>query len=111
MIPHFSNKFNDFDHCECYTISEKCLRTKQLRKHVLTKEVAYNSVLIERRKALHVQTAQAIEQLFHDQLEEYHSVLAHHYSNGGHTEKAMIYLLKDFRTAWLTSLDQSFLTE
>ena len=69
------------------------------------------AVLIERRKALHVQTAQTLEQLFHDQLEDYYSVLAHHYSNGGHTEKAMMYLLKDLRTAWLTSIDQSFLTE
>jgi predicted ATPase len=79
--------------------------------HTLTQEVAYNSMLIERRKALHVQTAQAIEQVFHARLEDFYSVLAHHYSNGGHTEKAMIYLLKDLRTAWLTSLDQSFLTE
>jgi len=79
--------------------------------HALTQEVAYNSVLIERRKALHVQTALAIEQAFHDRLEDYYSVIAHHYSNGGHTEKAMMYLLKDLRTAWLTSLDQSFLTE
>ena len=74
--------------------------------HALTQEVAYHSVLIERRKALHVQTAQAIEQAFHDRLEDYYSVLAHHYSNGGYTEKAMIYLLKDLRTVWLTSLDQ-----
>jgi predicted ATPase len=74
--------------------------------HALTQEVAYNSVLIERRKALHVQTAQAIEQAFRDRLEDYYSVLAHHYSNGGYTEKAMIYLLKDLRTAWLSSLDQ-----
>ncbi len=79
--------------------------------HALTQEVAYNSVLIERRKALHLQTAQAIEQLFHNQLEDYYSVLAHHYSNSGHTEKAMMYLLKDLRTASLTSVDQSFLTE
>ena len=45
-------------------------------KHALTQDVAYNSVLIERRKALHLQTAQAIEQVFHDQLEDYYNVLA-----------------------------------
>jgi class 3 adenylate cyclase len=77
-------------------------------KHALTHEVAYNSVLIERRKALHTQTAQAIEQLFHDRLEEYYSELARHYSNSGNTEKAMNYLLQDLRSAWLTSLDQWF---
>ena len=33
-------------------------------KHALTQEVAYNSVLQERRKALHEQTAQAMEELY-----------------------------------------------
>jgi transcriptional regulator of acetoin/glycerol metabolism len=32
VICHFSRKFNDFTHWKCYTIPEKCLRTKQLRK-------------------------------------------------------------------------------
>src|SRR5262249_11010054 len=61
-------------------------------KHALTQEVAYNSVLIERRKTLHEQTAQAIEQLYHDRLEEHYSELAHHYSRSGNTEKAVEYL-------------------
>ena len=37
-------------------------------KHALTQEVAYGTVLQERRKALHERTAQAIEALYHDQL-------------------------------------------
>ena len=82
-----------------------------LFKHALTQEVAHNSVLIERRKALHARTAQAIEQMFHSQLDEYYSLLAHHYGKSGETEKAMNYLLKDLRTAWLTGLDQSFPVE
>jgi predicted ATPase len=82
-----------------------------LFKHALTQEVAYNSVLIERRKVLHRQTAQAIEQMFHNQLEDYYSILAHHYSKSGETEKAMNYLLRDLRTAWFTSLDRSFAVE
>jgi class 3 adenylate cyclase/predicted ATPase len=61
-------------------------------KHALTQEVAYNSVLTERRKTLHEQTAQAIEQLFHDRLEEHYSELAHHYSRSSNTEKAIEYL-------------------
>ena len=61
-------------------------------KHALTQEVAYNSVLQERRKALHEQTAQAIEALYHDRLEDHYSDLAHHYSRSGNTEKAVEYL-------------------
>jgi len=82
-----------------------------LFKHALTQEVAYNSVPIERRKTLHLQTAQAIEQIFHNQLEDYYRVLAHHYSKSGQTEKAMNYLLRDLRTAWFTSLDRSLPAE
>jgi class 3 adenylate cyclase/predicted ATPase len=63
-----------------------------LFKHALTQEVAYSSVLIERRKGLHERTGQAIEQLFHDQLEEHYSELARHYSRSGNTEKAVQYL-------------------
>ena len=61
-------------------------------KHALTQEVAYGTVLQERRKALHEQTAHAIEQLFHDRLEEHYSALVHHYSRSGNTEKAIEYL-------------------
>ena len=35
-------------------------------KHALTQEVAYNSLLIERRKALHERAAKAIEEIFHN---------------------------------------------
>jgi predicted ATPase len=63
-----------------------------LFKHALTQEVAYNSVLIERRKALHEQTAQALETLYSANLEDHYSELAHHYSRSGNTEKAVEYL-------------------
>jgi predicted ATPase/class 3 adenylate cyclase len=61
-------------------------------KHALTQEVAYNSVLSERRKALHERTAQTIEALFPSRLDDYYSELAHHYSRSGSIQKAMDYL-------------------
>src|SRR5207249_4220494 len=60
-------------------------------KHALTQEVAYNSVLQERRKVLHERTAQAIETLFHSRLEDHYSELAHHYSRSGNAQKAVEY--------------------
>ncbi len=63
-------------------------------KHALTQEVAYGSVLIERRKVLHEQTGQAIEQLYKENLDEHYSELAHHYHRSGNTEKAIEYLQK-----------------
>ena len=61
-------------------------------KHALTQEVAYNSVLMERRRVLHGLTAQAIEGLYRDLLEEHYSELAHHYSRSRNVEKAVEYL-------------------
>jgi len=49
-------------------------------KHALTQEVAYNSLLVERRKVLHERTAQAVEVLHYAQLEDYYDELAHHYT-------------------------------
>jgi class 3 adenylate cyclase/predicted ATPase len=63
-----------------------------LFKHALTQEVAYNTVLQERRKALHERTAQAIEALYTAQLEDHYGELARHYSRGGNTWKAVDYL-------------------
>jgi predicted ATPase len=61
-------------------------------KHALTQEVAYNSLLIERRKVLHGRTAQAIELLFQNQLEDHYGDLAYHYGRSGNTWKAVEYL-------------------
>jgi class 3 adenylate cyclase len=63
-----------------------------LFKHALTQEVAYGTVLQERRKALHERTAQAIESLYSTKLEDHYSALAHHYSRSGNTLKAVEYL-------------------
>jgi class 3 adenylate cyclase/predicted ATPase len=61
-------------------------------KHALTQEVAYGTVLHERRKALHERTAQAIETLYRATLDEHYSELAYHYTRSGNTEKAVEYL-------------------
>ncbi len=69
-----------------------CPEVEYVFKHALTQEVVYNSILMERRRVLHERTAQAIERLYRDQLEEHYSDLAHHYSSSGNTEKAVEYL-------------------
>jgi predicted ATPase len=63
-------------------------------KHALTQEVAYNAVLLERRRVLHERAAQAIEALFAERLPEQYHVLAHHYSRSGNTAKAIDYLYR-----------------
>ncbi len=61
-------------------------------KHALTHDVAYNSVLIERRKLLHEQVGAAIEALFTDKIHEHLGDLAHHYARSANRQKAVEYL-------------------
>src|SRR5207244_4408035 len=56
-----------------------------------TQDVAYNSMLIERRRALHEHVGDAIESLYADQLEQYLSKLAHHYGRSRNAQKALDY--------------------
>ena len=62
-------------------------------KHALTQEVAYNSILAERRKALHERIASAIEVVFASQIEDHVVELARHYRRGGNSAKAIDYAL------------------
>jgi predicted ATPase len=68
-------------------------------KHALTQEVAYNSLLLERRRALHERTAQAIEALYVDNLDEHIEALAHHYRHSGNVARAVTYLQRAARQA------------
>lgn len=61
-------------------------------KHALTQEVAYNSLLLKRRKDIHERIGQAIEELYPDRLEEFYETLAHHYVRSDNPEKAYQYL-------------------
>ncbi len=61
-------------------------------KHALTQEVAYSSILIERRKVLHEHTAVAMESLYADRLDDFLNELAHHYQRSVNGPKAIQYL-------------------
>jgi class 3 adenylate cyclase/tetratricopeptide (TPR) repeat protein len=60
-------------------------------KHAVIQDVAYNSLLVQRRKALHQAVGEAIEALYHDRLEEHYEELAHHCTHGEVWEKALYY--------------------
>jgi tetratricopeptide (TPR) repeat protein len=60
-------------------------------KHALTHEVAYSSLLEERRRVLHATIAEAIEQLYSDRQVEQVERLAHHDFRGEVWDKAVAY--------------------
>ena len=73
--------------------------TEYTFKHALTQEVAYNSVLLERRRLLHERTGEAIEELFKDRIDDHLTELAHHYSRSVNSRKATEYLFRAGRQA------------
>ena len=61
-------------------------------KHALTQEVAYKSLLVERRKVLHERVGFALEASFAQSIDDHLSELAHHFARSGNSEKAVEYL-------------------
>jgi tetratricopeptide (TPR) repeat protein len=76
-------------------------------KHALTHEVAYGSLLQERRRVLHAKVVEAIEQRAAERLAEQIERLAHHALRGELREKAVHYL----RQAGLKATAQSALPD
>src|SRR5262245_55198016 len=60
-------------------------------KHAVIQEVAYNGLLIQRRKTLHRAVGEAIEELYQDRLAEHYAELAHHFTQGEVWDKACTY--------------------
>ncbi len=70
-----------------------------LFKHALTQEVAYESLLIPHRHALHAAAGRALEALYADRLEQVYDRLAYHYSKSMHAVNAVEYLSRFARGA------------
>lgn len=60
-------------------------------KHALTHDVAYESVVAERRQELHRIIGLAIEELYADRLGEFCETLAHHFGRAEEWERAFAY--------------------
>ncbi len=63
-------------------------------KHALTQDVAYASLLVQRRGEIHRLVGTAIEELYADRLPELYEVLAHHFSHTDDAERALTYLMR-----------------
>ncbi len=61
-------------------------------RHAMTQQVAYESLLVARRQALHEATGRAIETLYVDHLDKFYDRLAYHYSKTDKAYKALQYL-------------------
>jgi len=92
-------------------ISEKQLfpELEYIFKHALTQEVAYNSLLQQKRKEIHEKVGNAIEALYPERIEEYYELLAYHFIRSDNTEKALDYLgLANQKASRLNAMQEAF---
>ena len=77
-------------------------------KQALTREVAYNGLLLKRRKDIHQEIGEAIEALYPDRLEEHYELLAYHYGRSTNADKAIQYLeLANQKVAKLNAMEEA----
>ncbi len=62
-----------------------------LFRHTLVQEITYASLLVKKRREIHRQVAEAIEQLLPEQLEQNAAMLAQHYAEAGEDAKTLTY--------------------
>ena len=63
-------------------------------KHALVQEITYESILLKKRKELHLKIANSIESVFSERLHEFYGMLAFHYGQGEDLDKAEEFLIK-----------------
>jgi tetratricopeptide (TPR) repeat protein len=63
-------------------------------KHAVIQDVAYQSLLVQRRRDLHRAVGHAIEELYADRLADHYEELAHHFAQGEAWAKAFEYLVR-----------------
>jgi tetratricopeptide (TPR) repeat protein len=62
-----------------------------LFKHTLTQETAYESLLLKKRREIHLRVARLYEELYPGRLDEFAALLAQHYGEAGEDAKTLEY--------------------
>ena len=81
----------------------RMMEIEYLFKHALTQEAIYKSILLKRRKELHLIVAKSVEKVFKERLYDFYGMLAYHYSQGEDLGKTEEYLIKAGESALKSS--------
>lgn len=68
--------------------------SQYLFKHALTQDSAYQSLLLKTRRELHEQVAEAYEAFYAERLDEFASLLAHHFAEAGNDTRLVEYAIR-----------------
>jgi type II secretory pathway predicted ATPase ExeA/tetratricopeptide (TPR) repeat protein len=93
-IDSIDNKLDYLKEIQLIRERERMKELEYLFKHALVQEATYTSILLQKRKELHIQIASSIEAIFSERLHEFYGLLALHYSQGENLDKAEEYLIK-----------------
>ena len=101
ILAEVANTIKDIDDRLSYLRDIQLIRERKrmeeveyLFKHALAQEAAYQSILSEKRKELHLRVANSIQNVFEERLHEFYGMLAYHYSCGENENKAEEYMIK-----------------
>jgi hypothetical protein len=93
-VDGIDNRLSYLKQIELIREQQRMEELEYLFKHALAQEAAYDSILQQKRKDLHLQVARSIEKVFDERLHEFYGMLALHYIKGEDDEKAAYYLIK-----------------
>jgi len=101
ILTEVGRTIEDIDDRLSYLKNIQLIRDRQrmeeleyLFKHALAQEATYESILVQKRKEIHLQVADSIEKVFKEKLHEFYGMLAYHYSKGEDLDKAEEYMIK-----------------
>ena len=101
VLKEVTEKFEDLDgkltHLKEIQLIRERRKTEELEylfKHALAQQAAYESILPQKQKELHLKVANSIEKVFGDRLHKFYGMLAYHYSRAENLEKAEEHLIK-----------------
>ncbi|MBC2713945.1 MAG: AAA family ATPase [Desulfobacteraceae bacterium] len=93
-VDGIDNRLSYLKQIELIRERQRMEELEYLFKHALAQEAAYDSILHQKQKEIHLQVARSIEKVFNERLHEFYGMLALHYSKGEDYEKAEHYLVK-----------------
>ena len=93
-VQNIDDRLSYLKEIELFLERRRMEEQEYLFKHALAQEAAYDSILPQKRKDLHLRVAGSIEKVFGEKLHEFYGMLAYHCSRGENLDKAEDYLLK-----------------
>jgi len=93
-VEDIESRLSYLNEIQIFQESRRMGEVEYLFKHALAQEAAYESILPNKRRELHLKVAHSIEKVFSERLSEFYGMLAYHYSGAEDREKTEEYLVK-----------------